>query len=92
MQDESIGRGDALKRIVATPVAALGAAAALTGTAEASESRRKQLRYQEKPGPGGRKCDNCRFFHAKYLSRRNYCTVLAGEVKPNAYCIGWARA
>ena len=85
MQDDSIDRGGALKRIITAPVVALGAAAALTATAEAADNK-KQFHYKDKPGPGGKKCDGCRFFR-----KPNGCTIVTGKISPNGWCIAWAK-
>jgi len=85
MQDQSIDRGGALKRIVTAPVVALGAAAALTGTAEAADNK-KQFKYQDKPGKNGQKCSGCRLFKAP-----NGCTLVTGKISPNGWCIAWAK-
>ena len=85
MNEKSIGRRDALGRLAAAPVAALGAAAALTASAEAADNK-KQFKYQDKPGPGGKKCDGCRFFR-----KPNGCTIVKGKISPNGWCIAWAK-
>ena len=85
MQDEPIGRRGALGRLAAVPLAALGGAAALTANAEAADNK-KQFRYQDKPGPQGKKCDGCRFFR-----KPHGCTIVSGKISPKGWCIAWAK-
>jgi hypothetical protein len=77
-------RSEALKQLVMLPaLAAALAAGALP--AEAADNK-KQFHYQEKPGPGGKKCDGCRFFR-----KPSGCTIVTGKINPNAWCIAWAK-
>jgi hypothetical protein len=78
-----VTRGGALKAIVLPALAAVFAAGALP--AEAADNK-KQFHYQDKPGPGGKKCAGCRFFRAPHG-----CTIVTGTISPNGWCIAWAK-
>jgi High potential iron-sulfur protein len=80
----SVSRGLALKGLVAIPFLALGVAATLS-PAQAKGSK-AQFKYQDKPGPHGQKCVGCRFF-----TKPNGCTLVAGKISPNGWCIAWAK-
>ena len=84
MAKKSFSRGLALKSIAAIPFAALGISATLS-PAQAADNK-KQFHYQDKPGPGGKKCDGCRFFR-----KPSSCTIVTGKISPDGWCIAWAR-
>lgn len=77
-------RARALRRIAGLPVAALAVGATLSA-AQAADNK-KQFHYQDKPGPGGKKCAGCRFFRAPHG-----CTIVTGTISPNGWCIAWAK-
>jgi len=77
-------RKEALQTLVILPALA-GAFALGTGTADASDNK-KQFHYQDKPGPGGKKCAGCRFFRAPHG-----CSIVTGTISPNGWCIAWAK-
>jgi hypothetical protein len=80
---EALTRGGALKAIVLPALAA--ALGATTLTARAADNK-KQFHYQDKPGPGGKKCAGCRFFRPPHV-----CTIVTGTISPNGWCIAWAK-
>jgi High potential iron-sulfur protein len=80
---DSVTRGGALKQIVLPALAAAFAASALP--AQAGDNKR-QFHYQNKPGPGGKKCDGCRFFRKPAA-----CSVVTGTISSDGWCIAWAR-
>ena len=84
MAKTSVSRGLALKSIAAIPFAALGIAATLS-PAQAADNK-KQFKYQDKPGPGGKKCSQCRFFRAPHG-----CSIVTGTISPAGWCIAWAK-
>ncbi|HTW85478.1 MAG TPA: high-potential iron-sulfur protein [Candidatus Sulfotelmatobacter sp.] len=53
--------------------------------AQAADNK-KQFHYQDKPGPGGKKCAGCRFFRAPHG-----CSIVTGTISPNGWCIAWAK-
>jgi hypothetical protein len=77
-------RKEALRTLVILPALA-GAFAAGTTSADAADNK-KQFHYQDKPGPGGKKCGGCRFFRAP-----NACAIVNGTISPNGWCIAWAK-
>lgn len=81
---EKLSRGAALKQLVVLPALA-GLLAAGTLSAEAADNK-KQFKYQDHPGPGGRKCSGCRFF-----KKPNGCSIVHGRISPNGWCIAWAK-
>jgi hypothetical protein len=84
MAKKNVSRGLALKRVAAIPFVALGIAATLS-PAQAADNK-KQFKYQDKPGPGGKKCSQCRFFRAPHG-----CSIVTGTISPAGWCIAWAK-
>ena len=80
---DSVTRGGALKAIVLPALAAAFSATALP--AEAADNK-KQFHYQDKPGPGGKKCAGCRFFRGP-----RGCSIVTGAIIPDGWCIAWAK-
>lgn len=77
-------RKEALRTLIILPALA-GALALGTASAEASDNK-KQFHYQDKPGPSGKKCSNCRFFRAP-----SGCSIVTGKISPDGWCIAWAK-
>lgn len=77
-------RKEALRSLIVLPALA-GALAMGTSVAEAADNK-KQFKYQDKPGPGGKKCAGCRFFRAPHG-----CSIVTGTISPNGWCIAWAK-
>jgi hypothetical protein len=77
-------RKEALRSLIVLPALA-GALAMGTSVADAADNK-KQFHYQDKPGPGGKKCGGCRFFKAP-----NACSIVQGTISPNGWCIAWAK-
>jgi len=87
MSDEmkpSVSRGEALKRLSATPVIVLGVAATMSA-AEAADTK-KQFKYQDKPSKTGQKCSGCRLFRPP-----SGCQVVTGKISPNGWCTAWVK-
>jgi hypothetical protein len=80
----SLTRGLALRRLVALPLGVLAAGATLSA-AQAAPDIRKQLKYQDKPGPKGAECDDCKFF-----KKPNGCTIIPGKISPHGWCTAFA--
>lgn len=78
-------RRDALKQLIVLPALAGLAAAGATSLAEAADNK-KQFRYQDKPGPRGRKCSGCRWFRPPHR-----CQIVTGTISPNGWCTAWAK-
>ena len=80
-------------------LAALGLAVApglLLSRAARADSRqpghvpKSAVQYQNKP-KGNQKCSNCRFFiPGPKPDAMGHCTIVAGEISPNAWCSAWA--
>ena len=77
-------RKDALRTLIVLPALA-GALVLGTSAADASDNK-KQFHYQDKPGPGGKKCAGCRFFRAP-----KGCSIVTGTISPEGWCIAWAK-
>jgi len=77
-------RKEALRSLIVLPALA-GALALGTPAADAADNK-KQFHYQDKPGTGGKKCSQCRFFRAP-----KSCSVVTGTISPNGWCIAWAK-
>ncbi len=77
-------RKEALRTLIVLPALA-GAIALGTGAADAADNK-AQFKYQDKPGPGGKKCAGCRFFKAPHA-----CSIVTGTISPNGWCIAWAK-
>jgi hypothetical protein len=77
-------RKEALRALIVLPALA-GAIALGSGTADAADNK-AQFKYQDKPGPGGKKCEGCRFFKAPHG-----CSIVTGTISPNGWCIAWAK-
>jgi hypothetical protein len=77
-------RKEALRMLIVLPALA-GAIALGTGTAEAADNK-KQFHYQDKPGPGAKKCSGCRFFRPPHG-----CSIVTGTISPEGWCIAWAK-
>ena len=82
---KNISRGDALKQLIVLPALAGMLAAGSFGVADAADNK-KQFRYQDKPGPRGRKCSGCRLFRPPHG-----CQVVHGKISPNGWCIAWQK-
>ena len=78
-------RSDAIKQLIVLPALA-GALAAGELTPALAADNKRQFHYQDKPGPGGKKCSQCRFFRAP-----NGCSIVTGTISPNGWCIAWAK-
>lgn len=77
-------RKEALRSLIVLPALA-GALALGTGIADAADNK-KQFKYQDKPGPSGKKCSQCRFFKAPHG-----CSIVTGTISPSGWCIAWAK-
>jgi len=78
-------RKEALRSLIVLPALAGALAAMGTSAAQAADNK-KQFHYQDKPGPGGKKCGGCRFFRAPHG-----CSIVTGTISPNGWCIAWAK-
>jgi len=84
-QDGKLDRPEFLRKVAGVPVVAAAALGLIAQPAEAADNK-KQFHYQEKPGPGGKKCSNCRFFRAPHG-----CSIVTGTISPAGWCIAWAK-
>jgi hypothetical protein len=82
--DHKPTRKEALRSLIVLPALA-GAIALGAAPAEAADNK-AQFHYQDKPGPGGKKCAGCRFFRAPHG-----CSIVTGTISPNGWCIAWAK-
>ncbi len=85
MKSDKLSRREALKQIVILPALA-GVLAAGEMRPAAAADNKKQFHYQDKPGPGGKKCSGCRFFR-----KPSACSIVTGKISPDGWCIAWAK-
>ena len=86
--DESskhVTRGEALKQLIVLPALA-GLLVAGTATEARAADNKKQFKYQDKPGAGGKQCSGCRSFKAPHG-----CSIVTGTISPTGWCIAWAK-
>jgi len=83
-ESSPVSRRRALTWIAAVPLVTLGMTATLS-PAQAADNK-AQFKYQDKPGPGGKKCSGCRFFRAPHG-----CSIVTGTISANGWCIAWAK-
>jgi hypothetical protein len=83
-QAGKLDRPEFLRKVAGVPIAA----AALSLIAEPAEAadNKKQFKYQDTPGPAGKKCGGCRFFRAP-----RGCSVVTGKISLDGWCIAWAK-
>jgi hypothetical protein len=79
-------RKEALRSLIVLPALAAAVALGAPGIADAAANNKKQFKYQDKPGAGGKKCSQCRFFKAPHG-----CSIVTGNISPNGWCIAWAK-
>jgi hypothetical protein len=84
MMSDRITRGKLISLITALPIAA-AATTAIASADDDSGGTKAQLKYQTKPGPGGKKCSGCALFKPPAA-----CSVVKGKISPNGYCIAYA--
>jgi hypothetical protein len=85
---KSVTRRQALSGLVVLPAIA-GFLASATTIAEAKISP-ASVKYQTHP-KGKEKCSGCRFFQAgKSASAMGTCTIVAGAISPNGWCMDFA--
>ncbi|HEY5339442.1 MAG TPA: high-potential iron-sulfur protein [Candidatus Aquilonibacter sp.] len=78
-------RKEALRSLIVLPALAGAIAFGASATADAADNK-KQFKYQDKPGTGGKKCSQCRF-----VKPPHGCSVVTGTISPNGWCIAWAK-
>ena len=83
-QAGKLDRPEFLRKVAGVPVAA-AALSLIAGPVEAADNK-KQFHYQDKPGPGGKKCSYCRFFRPPHG-----CSIVTGTIAPAGWCIAWAK-
>ncbi len=81
---DKLDRPEFLRKVAGVPMAA-AALSLIAAPAEAADNK-KQFHYQDKPGPGGKKCSGCRFFRAPHG-----CSIVTGTIDANGWCIAWAK-
>lgn len=81
---ENVKRSDMLRQLIVLP--ALAAAVASSSVPALAADNKRQFKYQDKPGPGGKTCAGCRFFRAPHG-----CSIVTGAISPDGWCIAWAR-
>jgi hypothetical protein len=84
-QAGKLDRPEFLRKVAGVPIAA-AALSLIAGPVEAADNK-KQFHYQDKPGPGGKKCSGCRFFKAPHG-----CSIVTGTIAPTGWCIAWAKS
>jgi hypothetical protein len=62
-----------------------GMVAATSGIALADDAAtRRQLKYQDKPGPGGAVCAKCTLFKPP-----SACSAVPGKISPKGWCVAY---
>ena len=79
-----LDRPEFLRKVAGVPAAAV-VLSLIAEPAEAADNK-KQFHYQDKPGPGGKKCEGCRFFRPPHA-----CTIVTGTISPHGWCIAWSK-
>jgi hypothetical protein len=80
-----LDRPEFLRKVAGAPVVAAAALGFIAQPAEAADNK-KQFHYQDKPGPGSKKCAGCRFYRPP-----NGCSIVTGKISPDGWCIAWAK-
>ena|SRR5215510_4288501 len=70
---------------------------AISGEARAAQNAalRAALKYQDKPGKDGQKCDTCIHWVAgKTATSKGSCKIIQNddEISPEGWCVGWVAA
>lgn len=81
---DRISRGEVISLLAGVP-AAVAATTGLAAAADDSGGTKKQYKYQDKPGPGGKKCSGCALFKPPAS-----CQIVKGKISPNGYCIAYS--
>lgn len=85
-----LARSHVLKALIALPAAAFAALSA-PRIADAAKGSKAQFKYQDTP-KNGQKCADCRFYiRGKTRNARGGCTLVAGSISPNGWCIAYAK-
>ncbi len=79
-----LDRPEFLRKVAGVPMAAV--ALSLIAEPALAADNKKQFKYQDSAGPGGKKCSQCRFFKAPHG-----CSIVTGTISPSGYCIAWAK-
>lgn len=83
-----ISRQDALKTLVLPALAAMVAGTTAVAEAKAAKSA---VHYQTKP-KNGADCDGCKFFKpGKTKKAMGSCSVVAGPISPEGWCIAYQK-
>jgi hypothetical protein len=105
MNDDKIGRRDAMKRALQVLGAAAAAPVVLAGCGGGEEElsctdtqgltpaevqmRQNQSYVDHSPKPS-ENCANCNFYEAAQAGQCGSCSVIAGPIHPEGYCNLWA--
>ena len=90
MSKHGISRAEALKGLIVLPALA-ATLAGFTAPAEAAKSSKAALKYQSSP-KGGAKCSGCKFYiKGKNAKAAGQCSIVAGPISPNGWCIAYAK-
>lgn len=84
--DQKISRKQILAGLIMLPALAAVASTA----ASANGSPKSAVQYQDKP-KGGHDCKGCKFFKPGKTAKANgTCSVVAGSISPNGWCVAWS--
>lgn len=50
------------------------------------KASKETLKYQDKPGKDGQRCDGCMHFQAP-----KSCAIVAGDISPKGWCLAWVK-
>jgi hypothetical protein len=86
---KELSRGRFLSGVVVLPALA-GLVLTQTSEAEAKGSQ-AQFKYQKTPS-NGKMCSQCKFFvKGSSATANGSCTLVAGTISPNGWCIAYAK-
>jgi hypothetical protein len=89
VDNENISRASLLAKLAAVPLA-IGALAALQAQEADAATAKSAVQYVTHP-VGGKQCSSCRFFKpGKTAKAAGACSIVAGSILPNAYCVAYA--
>jgi hypothetical protein len=76
-----MSRNDVISLLAAVPAAiVVNSSSALADDA----ATRRQLKYQDSPGPGGAICAKCKLYKPP-----SACSVVPGKISPKGWCIAY---
>ena len=90
MEDnQKLSRASLLAKLAVAPLA-IGALAVIRAEEADALTAKSAVQYVEHP-VGGKQCSGCKFFKpGKTKTAAGACSIVAGSILPNAYCVAYA--